>query len=115
MFDIGFSELLFVALIALLVLGPERLPGALRTLGLWIGRIRRSVDDIRINIEQEIGADEIKRQLHNEDIMKKLNQVENQINTPAFDSELNANTDSQMEQDTHKNGATNNGSKSTHE
>ncbi|MCM2321560.1 MAG: Sec-independent protein translocase protein TatB, partial [Pseudomonas sp.] len=39
MFDVGFSELLLVALVALLVLGPERLPGAARTAGLWIGRL----------------------------------------------------------------------------
>lgn len=69
MFDIGFSELLLVALVALLVLGPERLPGAARTAGLWIGRLRRSFAAIRSEVEREIGADEIRRQLHNENIL----------------------------------------------
>jgi len=70
MFGISFSELLLVALIALLVLGPERLPGAARTAGLWIGRIKRSFNAIKTEVEREIGADEIRRQLHNEQILQ---------------------------------------------
>lgn len=69
MFDVGFSELLLVALVALLVLGPERLPGAARTAGLWIGRLKRSFAAIKSEVEREIGADEIRRQLHNENIL----------------------------------------------
>lgn len=69
MFDIGFSELLLVGLVALLVLGPERLPGAARTAGLWVGRIKRSFLSIKTEVEREIGADEIRRQLHNENIL----------------------------------------------
>ena len=61
MFGISFSELLLVGLIALLVLGPERLPGAARTAGLWIGRIKRSFNSIKEEVEREIGADEIRR------------------------------------------------------
>jgi sec-independent protein translocase protein TatB len=70
MFDIGFSELLLIGLVALLVLGPERLPGAVRTAGLWIGRIKRSFSAIKAEVEREIGADEIRRQLHNEQILE---------------------------------------------
>ena len=70
MFDIGFTELLLVGLVALLVLGPERLPGAVRTAGLWIGRIKRSFSSIKAEVEREIGADEIRRQLHNERILE---------------------------------------------
>lgn len=69
MFDVGFSELLLVALVALVVLGPERLPGAARTAGLWIGRLKRSFAAIKSEVEREIGADEIRRQLHNENIL----------------------------------------------
>ena len=69
MFGISFGELLLVALIALLVLGPERLPGAARTAGLWVGRLKRSFNAIKQEVEREIGADEIRRQLHNEQIM----------------------------------------------
>ncbi|MDX1370266.1 Sec-independent protein translocase protein TatB [Pseudomonas sp.] len=69
MFDIGFAELLLVGIVALLVLGPERLPGAVRTAGLWIGRLKRSFSTIKAEVEREIGADEIRRQLHNEQIL----------------------------------------------
>lgn len=69
MFDIGFSELLLVGLVALLVFGPERLPGAARTAGLWVGRLKRSFSAIKTEVEREIGADEIRRQLHNENIL----------------------------------------------
>ncbi|CAI8879392.1 MULTISPECIES: Sec-independent protein translocase protein TatB [Pseudomonas] len=69
MFGISFSELLLVGLVALLVLGPERLPGAARTAGLWIGRLKRSFNAIKQEVEREIGADDIRRQLHNEHIL----------------------------------------------
>ncbi|WP_150304489.1 Sec-independent protein translocase protein TatB [Pseudomonas saliphila] len=72
MFDIGFIEMLVVAIVALLVLGPERLPVAVRTAGLAIGRIKRGFADVRSQVEREIGADEIRRQLHNERIMSDL-------------------------------------------
>ncbi|MEE2651538.1 MAG: Sec-independent protein translocase protein TatB [Pseudomonadota bacterium] len=72
MFDIGFAELLLIAVLGLLVLGPERLPTAVRTISLWLGRLRRSFTSIRQEIEREVGADEIRRQLHNESIMASL-------------------------------------------
>ena len=81
MFGISFSELLLVGLVALLVLGPERLPGAARTAGLWIGRLKRSFNAIKQEVEREIGADEIRRQLHNEHILS-LEQEARKILTP---------------------------------
>jgi len=71
-FDIGFSELLLIAVVGLLVLGPERLPTAVRTTSLWIGRLRRQFTEIRAEVEREIGADEIRAQLRNEEIMDQL-------------------------------------------
>ncbi len=82
MFGISFSELLLVALVALLVLGPERLPGAARTAGLWIGRLKRSFNTIKQEVEREIGADEIRRQLHNEHIMALEQEAKNLIAPP---------------------------------
>ena len=82
MFGISFSELLLVGLVALLVLGPERLPGAARTVGLWIGRLKRSFNAIKQEVEREIGADEIRRQLHNEHILS-LEQEARNILTPV--------------------------------
>ncbi|MGE7958147.1 Sec-independent protein translocase protein TatB [Pseudomonas sp. NPDC089530] len=82
MFGISFSELLLVGLVALLVLGPERLPGAARTAGLWVGRLKRSFNAIKQEVEREIGADEIRRQLHNEHILS-LEQEARKILNPT--------------------------------
>ena len=79
MFDIGFPELLLVSIVALLVIGPNRLPETIRTIMLWLGRLRRSFANIKMEIEQEIGADEIRQQLHNETIMKELDAGRQQI------------------------------------
>ncbi|MCQ4325142.1 twin-arginine translocase subunit TatB [Stutzerimonas stutzeri] len=83
MFDIGFTELLLVGLVALLVLGPERLPGAVRTTGLWVGRLKRSFSNIKAEVEREIGADEIRRQLHNERILDLEREMKQSILPPA--------------------------------
>lgn len=72
MFDIGFLEMVVVAIVGLLVLGPERLPGAVRMAGLYLGRIKRSLADVRSQVERELGADEIRQTLHNEKIMADL-------------------------------------------
>ncbi len=72
MFDIGFSELIVCAIVALLVIGPERMPEAVRTVGLWIGRFKRGLRETRSEIERQMGVDDIRRQLHNEDIMRSL-------------------------------------------
>ena len=71
MFDIGLLELLLLSIVVLLVVGPKRLPETLRTLGLWIGRMRRSCTRVKAEIEREIGMDDVRRQLHNESITKR--------------------------------------------
>jgi sec-independent protein translocase protein TatB len=85
MFDIGFPELMMVSIVALLVIGPDKLPQTIRTLVLWVGRFKRSLANIRADIESEIGADEIRQQLHNETVMKDLGatrqKLENIIHT----------------------------------
>lgn len=75
MFDIGLFELLVVGGVGLVVIGPDKLPGAIRTGALWIGRIKRSIGDTRREIEQHIGADEIRRELRNEEIMASLEKL----------------------------------------
>jgi sec-independent protein translocase protein TatB len=72
LFDIGFSEIVVCAIVALVVIGPERMPEAVRTVGLWIGRVKRSLRETRSEIERQIGVDDIRRQLHNEEIMQSL-------------------------------------------
>lgn len=66
MFDIGFSELLLVFIIGLLVLGPERLPKAARTLGYWMGRARSTFNNLRNELEREALNQDIRQQLEKE-------------------------------------------------
>ncbi|WP_368565308.1 Sec-independent protein translocase protein TatB [Pseudoxanthomonas sp. UTMC 1351] len=61
MFDIGFSELLIVAIVALVVLGPERLPKATRFVGLWVRRARAQWHSVKDELERELEAEELKR------------------------------------------------------
>lgn len=63
MFDIGFSELLIIAVVALIVLGPERLPRAARFAGLWVRRARAQWYSVKSELERELAADELKRSL----------------------------------------------------
>lgn len=70
MFDFGFWELILVMIVALLVVGPERLPGLARQAGLWAGKAKRFVNSVRSDIEREIRADDLK---------KMLNQQQNEI------------------------------------
>ena len=63
MFDIGFAELLLIGVVGLLVIGPEQLPGAVRTTLAWVNRFRRSFDQIRT---------EVRRELHNDEILQNL-------------------------------------------
>jgi len=63
MFDIGFSEIVVVMIVALLVVGPERLPGLARKAGFWAGRAKRFMQNVKADIDREIAADELKRVL----------------------------------------------------
>lgn len=95
MFDIGFLEILVIAVISLIVMGPERLPQALRTFALWFGRIRQQFRSVRAELEDEIGIDDVRRQLHNENILKDLEDAKNNIadtmnsNSPEADQTEN--------------------------
>ena len=60
MFDVGFWELALIALVALIVIGPERLPKVARTAGLWLGRGRRFIANVKADIDREIKAEELK-------------------------------------------------------
>lgn len=80
MFDVSFSELLLVLIVGLLVFGPEKLPEVVRTTSLWISKIKRSFNQIRSEIEREVGVDEIKREIHNQSILDSLKDVRNDLN-----------------------------------
>ncbi len=61
MFDVGFSELLVIGVVALLVIGPEKLPRVARTVGALMGRAQRYVNDVKADISREIELDELKK------------------------------------------------------
>src|SRR3954463_14158889 len=61
MFDFGFSEIMVIAVVALIVIGPERLPKTARTVGLLFGRLQRYVNDVKADISREMELDELRR------------------------------------------------------
>ncbi|MCU7851579.1 MAG: Sec-independent protein translocase protein TatB [Candidatus Thiodiazotropha sp. (ex Monitilora ramsayi)] len=91
MFDIGFWELGIIALVALVVIGPERLPKVARTAGLWLGRGRRFVASVKADIDKEIKAEELKEILDKQikqanpvhEILEETQQDLNQIKQDA--------------------------------
>ena len=76
MFDIGFAELIIIAVVGLLVIGPERLPGTIRTASLWLARFRRSFNEIKQEVQQEI---------HNDAVMQELRKTSEQLKSEAED------------------------------
>lgn len=70
MFDIGFAELVIIAVVGLLVVGPERLPGAIRTGSAWLNRFRRGFNDLKREVQQE---------LHNDAVMQELRKTGEQL------------------------------------
>ncbi|UYG00491.1 MULTISPECIES: Sec-independent protein translocase protein TatB [unclassified Halomonas] len=72
MLDIGFLELLLIGIVGLLVLGPERLPKAARTTGMWIGKIKRTVSGMQREISAQLEAEELRQKISEQ--QKKLDQ-----------------------------------------
>jgi sec-independent protein translocase protein TatB len=96
MFDIGFSELLVIAVVALIVIGPERLPGVARTLGHLFGRMQRYVNDVKADIAREMELEELKKmQSSMEDaarsfqssVSKGVSEAESEMNRLAQDTQ----------------------------
>ena len=83
MFDIGFMELVLVGVVALLVVGPERLPRLARTAGLWLGRGRRMLSSVKDEIDRELKAEELKQIL---DKQARSNPLETILEEPKRDA-----------------------------
>lgn len=85
MFEIGFSELLMVGLVSLLVIGPERLPKVARLAGFWIGKTRAMVNSVKAEIKHELQAEELRQILKEQDDLQEfhaaLNESEAAVNT----------------------------------
>lgn len=77
MFDIGFAELLIIGVVGLVVLGPDKLPVAARTVGLWVGKARRTISGIQSEINEELRLDEMRRQvaMQKEELDQELNEM----------------------------------------
>ena len=91
MFDISFSELMFIGIVALVVLGPERLPRVARTVGHMFGRAQRYMNDVKSDIQREIDIEEIgniKKQMEeaSSSIKQSVNQFGDQIKDPLAEA-----------------------------
>ena len=84
MFDIGFSELVVIALVALVVLGPERLPKAARLAGLWLRRARAQWVSMKNELEQELAREELARSLR--EGRQALDEVQAQLHAASHDA-----------------------------
>lgn len=90
MFDLGFSELMVIALVALIVIGPERLPRVARTLGHLAGRLQRYVADVKADINREVELDELRKM--RDSVQEAASGVESSFNEQVnkTEGELNA-------------------------
>jgi sec-independent protein translocase protein TatB len=75
MFDIGALELILIGVVALLVVGPERLPKLARTAGVWVGRARRAFVSVKEEIDREIKAEELKEIMRKQAASNPLEQI----------------------------------------
>jgi sec-independent protein translocase protein TatB len=86
MFDIGFSELLVIGVVALIVIGPQKLPRVARTVGILMGRLQRYVSDVKADINREIEVEELRKM--RDSMQKAANEMQS-----SFDTELNKTAD----------------------
>lgn len=79
MFDVGFWELALISVVALVVIGPERLPRVARTVGLWLGKARSAFSSVKEDIDRELRAEELKTMLTKQTEMPELKRFENEL------------------------------------
>lgn len=79
MFEIGFWELALVGVVALLVVGPEKLPGLARTAGLWVGKARRMIADVKAEVDRELQLEELKQSFRQQADLSDLKDVSERV------------------------------------
>lgn len=96
MFEIGFTEMLLVGVVALLVLGPERLPKAASTAGRWIGQFKRGLNGIKQQMERELDAEQLRKELDQQPLRKLEQELREgvRLDTPAITSNASGHTSS---------------------
>ncbi len=86
MFDVGFSEIMMVGLIALLVIGPERLPKAARIAGFWLGKTRSTIANVKAEIKQELHAEEMRQLMQQQQsIADEFKQIANETESAVVE------------------------------
>ncbi len=75
MFEIGFSEILMVGLVALLVIGPEKLPKVARMAGYWVGKSKRMIATVKQEINEEFQAEELRQSLKNKSDLNEFQKL----------------------------------------
>ena len=91
MFDMGFTEMVLIGIVALIVIGPERLPGVARTAGKYVGRLKRFMTSVKADVEQELRADELRQILSQQ--QKELDSLKDTISEAGHDIEKHSNLD----------------------
>jgi len=84
MFDIGFWELLIIGVVALLIVGPERLPGLVTFVGHWVGRLRRFANHMRSQIQEELETEQLKNLLDEQN--RELNELRREVDEVRDDT-----------------------------
>ncbi len=79
MFEIGFWELALIGVVAMIVVGPERLPGLARTAGLWLGKARRMIADVKAEVDQELQLGELKQSLRQQTNLNGIKDLANRV------------------------------------
>jgi len=99
MFDVGFWEILLILVLALVVIGPERLPGAARKAGYFVGKARRYIEGVRSEVESELDVNEFKRMLHNQEV--QINELQQQLKSGVASVESDISGDILSDSETH--------------
>jgi len=89
MFDVGLTELMVIAVVALVVIGPERLPKVARTVGLLLGRLQRYVGDVKADINREMQLDELKKL--QQQVVEQANSMESSVTHEIREVETSVN------------------------
>ena len=87
MFDVGFSEIVLIMVIALIVVGPERLPKLARTIGRWVGKARTIVSSVRSEVERELRVEELKKSIREQTPTEDFRQLSGELK--SFGRDLN--------------------------
>ncbi len=87
MFDIGFTEILLIGVVALMVIGPEKLPDVARTVGRWVGKVQRFVAGVKSDIQSELDTGELKKILGDQE--KQIHELKEMVSDAKRDFDKN--------------------------